>query len=104
MITPPRPLDLGSSYLLFGPVASLHPIRESTGMSAADIVARLRRLDALSRGLSLELYNVSKADGPMLYVERREHHAAMRRVLNGFESARVVPAKAKQRMDGIMSR
>jgi hypothetical protein len=31
-------------------------------MSAADIVAPMCRLDALSRGLSLELHNVSKAD------------------------------------------
>jgi hypothetical protein len=69
-------------------------------MSAADIVARLHRLDTLSRGLSLELHNVSKADDPMLYVERREYLAAMRRVQAGVEEARVVLAKARQRMEG----
>jgi hypothetical protein len=69
-------------------------------MSAADIVARLHRLDTLSRGLAAELYNVSKADDPMLYVERQHYLAAMRRVLGGVESARVVLANAKQRMDG----
>jgi hypothetical protein len=69
-------------------------------MSAADISARLRRLDALSRGLSLELHNVSKAEDPMLYVERREYLAAMRRFQAGVEEERVVLAKAKQRMEG----
>jgi hypothetical protein len=69
-------------------------------MSAADIVARLHRLDTLSRGLSLELHNVAKADDPMLYVETLEYLAAMRRVQAGVEEARVVLAKAKQRING----
>jgi hypothetical protein len=73
---------------------------EKTGMIAADISARVRRLDALSRGLALELHNVSKADDRMLYVERREYLAAMRRVQAGVEEARVVLAKARQRIDG----
>src|SRR5262249_60468216 len=37
---------------------------------------------------------------PMLYVERREYLAAMRRVQAGVEEARVVLAKARQRIDG----
>jgi hypothetical protein len=68
-------------------------------MRAADISARLRRLDTLSRGLSLELHNVSKADDPILYVERREYLADMRRVQAGVEEARVVLAKVRQRID-----
>ena len=68
-------------------------------MNAADISARVHRLDALSRGLALELNNVGKADDPMLYVERREHLAAVRRVLAGVEEARVVLAKARQRLE-----
>jgi hypothetical protein len=72
---------------------------EKTGMSAADISARLHRLDALARGLSLELHTVSKADDPMLYVERQQYLAAMRRLLDGVEGARVILAKAKQRID-----
>jgi hypothetical protein len=68
-------------------------------MNAADISARVRRLDELARGLAVELYNVGKADDPMLYVERREYLAAMRRVQAGVEEARVVLAKARQRME-----
>jgi hypothetical protein len=90
----PRTFPLSDPLLIMLPSQP-----EKTGMSAADISARVRRLDALSRGLALELYNVSKADDPMLYVERREYLAAMRRVLHGVESARVVLAKAKQRIE-----
>jgi hypothetical protein len=72
-------------------------------MSAADISARLRRLDELTRGLALELHNVGKADDPMLYVERREYLTAMRRVQAGVEEARVVLAKARQRIEGVVS-
>jgi hypothetical protein len=35
-------------------------------MTAAGIVAHLHRLDVLSRGLSLELHKIGKADDPML--------------------------------------
>jgi hypothetical protein len=45
------------------------------------------------------LHNVSKADDPMLYVERREYLAAMQRVQAGVEEARVVLAKARQRLE-----
>ena len=47
-------------------------------MNAADIVARVRRLDQLSRGLAKEIQLVEKADDPMLYVERMEYLAAIR--------------------------
>ena len=40
-------------------------------MTAADLAARVRRLDQLSRGLALEISNVSKPEDPMLYLERR---------------------------------
>jgi hypothetical protein len=71
---------------------------EKTGMSAADPSARLHLLDALSRGLAMELQIVGKADDLMLYVGRSEYLAAMRRVLNGVEGARVVLVKARQRI------
>jgi hypothetical protein len=54
---------------------------EKTGMTTADIAARIRRLDKLARGLALELHNVGKADDPMFYTERQQYLAAMRRVL-----------------------
>jgi hypothetical protein len=68
-------------------------------MSAVEIAARVRRLDALTRSLALELHNVGKADDPMLYVERREYLAAMRRVQSGIEEARIVRAKGMQGID-----
>jgi hypothetical protein len=68
-------------------------------MTAADISARVRRLDQLSRGPALEISIVTKADDPMLYVERQTYLAAMRRALDGTEAARIVLAKARQRME-----
>jgi hypothetical protein len=73
---------------------------QSKAIGAAEIMARLRRLDTLSRGLSLELHNVSKADDPMLYVKRQQYLSAMRRVQAGVEEARVVLTKARQRIGG----
>lgn len=69
-------------------------------MTAADLAARVRRLDQLSRGLSLEISTVSKADDPMLYLERRAYLDALHATVRGVEAARVVLAKARQRLDG----
>jgi hypothetical protein len=67
-------------------------------MNAADIVARVRRLDQLSRGLAKEIQLVEKADDPMLYVERMEYLAAIRQARASVENALMVLAKAKQRI------
>jgi hypothetical protein len=67
-------------------------------MSAADIAARVRRLDQLSRGIALEISTVAKADDQMLYLERQAYLAGMRLLLDGVEAARVVLVKARQRM------
>ena len=72
-------------------------------MSAADIVARVRRLDQLSRGLALEISTLSKADDPMLYLERRAYLDALHATVRGVEAARVVLVKAGQRLGGIRS-
>ena len=72
-------------------------------MTAADIAARVRRLDLLSRGLMVELSQVAKADDPMLYVERREYLGAMRQAWSGIEAPRVTLVKARQRLDGVPS-
>jgi hypothetical protein len=68
-------------------------------MSAADIAARVRRLEQLALGIAREIQLVAKADDPMLYLERQAYLAGMRRLLNGIESARVVLVKARQRLD-----
>jgi hypothetical protein len=67
-------------------------------MSAADIVARVRRLDQLSRGLAKEIQLVEEADDPMLYVERIEYLKAMRQARAGVENALAALAKAKHRI------
>jgi hypothetical protein len=69
-------------------------------MSAANVAARVGRLDQLSRGLALEISNVSKADDPMLYLERRAYLDALLATVRGVEAARVTLAKARQRLDG----
>ena len=62
-------------------------------MSAADILARIRRLDQLSRGLAKEIQLVERADDPMLYVERKEYLTTMPKVRASIEDVlAVVPA------------
>ena len=68
-------------------------------MSAADISARVRRLDQLSRGLAREISIVAKADDPLLYLERQQYLDARRKTQAGVESARVALVKARQRLD-----
>ena len=69
-------------------------------MNAAALAARVRRLDQLSRGVAREISVVSKADDPLLYLERQAYLAALRGILGGLEAALVVLVKARQRMDG----
>jgi len=59
-------------------------------MTAADISARVRRLDQLTRGIALEISIVSKADDPLLYRERRAYVDALHGTVRALEAARVV--------------
>jgi hypothetical protein len=68
-------------------------------MNAADIKARVQRLDQLSRGLAREISTINKADDPMLYLERRAYLDALLATVRGVETARVTLAKARQRLD-----
>ena len=68
-------------------------------MNAADITARVRRLDQLSRGLASEISVVGKVEDPMLYLERQAYLGGMRRTLQGIEVARVALVKARQRLN-----
>jgi hypothetical protein len=72
---------------------------EQPGMSTAEIASRVKRLDQLSRGVSLEISLVTKADDPLLYVERQAYLAGLRAMLVGLEDARVALAKARQRLE-----
>ena len=69
-------------------------------MTLEDFKARMRRLDALSRGLAKELRQCAQGNDPLLYVERKADLKAVRDALAGVESARVVLAKVVQRIEG----
>jgi hypothetical protein len=69
-------------------------------MTQQAIAARVRRLDDLGRGLAKELVQIREADDPLLYVERKAYLAALGRILAGVEEARVVLARARQRLEG----
>ena len=61
--------------------------------------ARVRRLDDLGRGLAKEVVLVRKGEDPLLYLERRAYFSAVRDALAGVEAARVVLARACQRIN-----
>ena len=70
-------------------------------MNAAALAARARRLDKLSRGIAREISIVSNADDPLLYLERQAYLGALHAIVRGLEAARVVLAKAGQRLGHI---
>jgi hypothetical protein len=59
---------------------------------------RVRRLYALAGGLAKEVVLIRQGNDPLLYLERRAYLAALRDALAGVEGARVVLARARQRM------
>jgi hypothetical protein len=68
-------------------------------MNLNDLVARVQRLDQLSRGLAKELVLWKPCNDPLLYRERQDYLKAMRQALSGVEGARVVFVKARQRLE-----
>ena len=48
----------------------------------------------------LPCYLIAAGDDPLPYLERRAYLAAVRAAVSGLESARVVLAKARQRIEG----
>jgi hypothetical protein len=69
-------------------------------ISEADIRRRIGRLEAVALGLTRERVAWERAEDPLLYLERRAYLAAIRTAIHGVEGARVVLAKACQRLDG----
>jgi hypothetical protein len=67
-------------------------------ISPDDLVARLRRLEALARGLARELALWQDAGSPLLYPERKAYLDAVRDTRAGVEKARVALAQACQRL------
>jgi hypothetical protein len=70
-------------------------------VNVSDIAARCKRLEALATGLCRECYIIGRGDDPMLYLERQAYLAAVRVAIGGLEGARVVLAKARQRIEGV---
>ena len=68
-------------------------------MSAADLTARIRRLDRLSLGVARETQLVGESD-IFLYRERREYLDALHGMASGLEGARVSLVKARRRLVG----
>ena len=68
-------------------------------MTEADLRARVRRLDELSRGMARELVRVQECDDPLLYRERQDYLAALRVAVSGLEAGRVALAQALQRLE-----
>jgi hypothetical protein len=69
-------------------------------MSLEVLKARVRRLDALARGLMKEETLWKPCNDPLLYVERKAYLGAIRDALAGAEAARIVLAGVVRRMDG----
>jgi hypothetical protein len=72
-------------------------------ITLADLSARVRRLDELTRGLAKEVVIWKEANDPLLYRERRAYLKAIQDALAGVEEARVVLARSRQRLGGTPS-
>jgi hypothetical protein len=70
-------------------------------MDVNDLAARVKRLDALARGLAKETVEVqANTLTVLLYRERRGSLEALHRALAGVEDARVTLARARHRLEG----
>jgi hypothetical protein len=65
----------------------------------AAVAARVTRLGKLSMGLHQEMILIGKGDDPLLYLERRAYLMALQGACSGLESARVILARARQRLE-----
>jgi hypothetical protein len=68
-------------------------------MNAADLRARVRRLEELAAGLCKEVSFWKKCDAPVLYVDRLEYMEGIQDAIQGLERARVALAKACRHLE-----
>jgi hypothetical protein len=68
-------------------------------MTVEHIAARIRRLEVLLLGLSKEQLLFRQGDDPLLYLERQDYLQALQGAIAGLESAHVVLATARQRLE-----
>jgi hypothetical protein len=67
-------------------------------MRMLSLEARVQRLEELSRGLAREVLLWKEGNDLLLYAERRAYLSAIQNALSGIEDARVVLARARQRL------
>lgn len=65
----------------------------------ADVAKRVRRLEELARGMAREVSVWKEGNDPLLYLERKAYLDALQDALAGLETARVVMARARQRLE-----
>jgi hypothetical protein len=68
-------------------------------MNLKDMTSRVQRLDELSRGLAKEATLRRQGNDPLLFLERKAYLTAIQDALAGIEAARVVLAKACERLE-----
>jgi hypothetical protein len=68
-------------------------------MDTDGIKRRIGRLGELSRGLAKGVVLIKAASDPLLYLERKAYLTAIQDALAGVEGARVVLARAGQRLE-----
>ena len=68
-------------------------------MNLPNLIARVRRLDQLSRGLAKEVTLWKVCNDPLLYLERKAYLSAVQDALAGVEAARVALVKVCQRLE-----
>ena len=64
-----------------------------------DVLARVHRLEDLARGLAKEVALWKEGNDPLLYLERKSYLNGIQDALAGVESARVVLARARLRLE-----
>ena len=73
--------------------------KEGASIREAELWMRIQRLEDLALGLHKDRVAWEEAADPLPYLERRAYLAATRTAIQGVEDARVVLAKACQRLD-----
>jgi hypothetical protein len=68
------------------------------------ITTRIRRLDALARGLAKEVLLWQRCNDPLLYRERKAYPDNIHKATAGLEAGRVALVKARQRLEQLSGR
>jgi hypothetical protein len=67
-------------------------------MTLHHIAARVQRLERLGLAFAREQLLMRQGDDPLLYLQRLDYLQALQGAVSGLESARVVLARARQRL------